>query len=103
MFDIGLKQERLRFIMNEFMLAIWALYSVINILWQMGLTHLIKGGFIDGDLKQKHPDAHETLINYSEYKDISEETAFRRLATVGMNMWVLPIAIVLSILVLIFQ
>jgi len=89
--------------MNEFMIAIWALYSVINVLWQMGLTHLVKKGFIDGDFKQKHPDAHETLINYSEYKGISKEAAFRSLATIGMNVWVLSVAIVLSILVLIFQ
>ena len=89
--------------MNEFMIAIWALYSVINILWQMGLTHLIKKGFIDGGLRKGHPNEHKAMKNYAEYKDISKEAAFRRLATVGMNMWILPVAIVLSILVLIFQ
>ena len=89
--------------MNEFMIAIWALYSVINILWQMGLTHLIKKGFVDGDLEQKHPDAYEILVDYSEYKSVSKEVAFRHLTTVAMNIRVLPIAIALSILVLIFQ
>jgi hypothetical protein len=85
------------------MTLIWITYAVINILWQFGVSYLIKQGFVQGDLKWKNPDAYEQVVNRSKRKHQPMETAFRNLATIGMNLWLLPIALISSILVLLLQ
>jgi hypothetical protein len=85
------------------MTFIWITYAVLNILWQLGLSHLIKKGFIYGDLKDKHPVSYKQVLNRSKRKYQSMEASFRALATIGMNRWLLPIALISSMLVLLFQ
>lgn len=85
------------------MTFIWITYAAANILWQLGVSHLIKKGFIYGDLKEKHHESYKHVLKRSKRKHQSMDTSFRALATIGMNMWLLPSALILSMLVLLFQ
>lgn len=85
------------------MTAIWITYAALNVLWQFILNMLIKQGFIHGQMKQNNPDAYKRVVERSTNKSVSMESAFRTLATVGMNVCALPIALIVSILVLLFQ
>jgi len=85
------------------MTFIWVTYAVTNIVWQFILNMLIKNGFIHGQMKQNNPDAYKRVVERSTNNSVSMESAFRTLATVGMNVWALPIALIASILVLLFQ
>lgn len=85
------------------MTFIWVTYAVTNIMWQFILNMLIKNGFIHGQMKQNNPDAYKRVVERSTNNSVSMESAFRTLATVGMNVWALPIALIASILVLLFQ
>ena len=48
------------------MTFIWIIYAAANILWQLGVSHLIKKGFIYGDLKEKHPDSYKHVLKRSK-------------------------------------
>jgi hypothetical protein len=85
------------------MTFIWITYAAANILWQLGVSHLIKKGFIYGDLKEKHPESYKHVLKRSKRKHQSMEASFRALATIGMNMWLLPSALILSMIVLLLQ
>jgi hypothetical protein len=85
------------------MTGIWLTYAVTNIMWQFILNMFIKDGFVHGQLRMKHPDAYKRVVERSTSRSVSMESAFRTLATVGMNVYALPIALIASILVLLFQ
>jgi hypothetical protein len=85
------------------MTGIWLTYAVTNIMWQFILNMLIKDGFIHGQMKQNNPDAYTRVVERSTNKSVSMESAFRTLATVGMNVWALPIALIASMIFLAIQ
>jgi len=85
------------------MTLIWITYAVTNIMWQFILNMLIKNGFIHGQMKRQNPDAYKRVVERSTARNVSMESAFRTLATVGMNVWSLPIALIASIILLSIQ
>lgn len=85
------------------MTLIWLTYAVTNILWQFILNMLIKKGFIHGQMRRNSPDAYKRVVERAKNKGVSMESAFRTLATVGMNMWALPIAVIASMIFLVIQ
>lgn len=85
------------------MTGIWLTYAVTNIMWQFILNMLIKDGFIHGQMKQNSPDAYKRVVERSTSRSVSMESAFRTLATVGMNVWALPIALIASMIFLAIQ
>jgi len=85
------------------MTGIWLTYAVTNILWQFVLNMLIKTGFIHGQMKRQNPDAYKRVVERSTARNVSMESAFRTLATVGMNVYALPIALIASIIWLAVQ
>jgi len=84
------------------LVIIWSTYVIVNIIWQFALSLAFKAGFMD---HLKHDDVRlfEITVGYATRKSIPVESAYRKFSMVGLNVWALPIACVLSVCVVIYS
>lgn len=88
--------------MTTALTIIWSVYVLVNIIWQFALTLAFKEGFID-QLKRDDVRLFEMTVEYAVRKSVPLESAYRKFSTVGLNVWALPIACVLSVCVVIYS
>lgn len=88
--------------MTTSLIIIWALYVLVNILWQFGITWSFRAGFMD-DLQSEDAFLHQFTVEYATKRSLTLQQAYRKISTIGLNVWALPIAVVASIVAVIIS
>lgn len=84
------------------LIVIWTLYVLVNILWQFGITWSFRAGFID-HLQAEDSLLYKFVVEYASSRSLTLQQAYRKISTMGLNVFALPVASVASIVAVIIS